>query len=187
MRLNFFYYFWYKFLNSLFAGLSIGAVFVLYTPLKPSIFSIGGVLLALALLWVAKAYEKMLNLRVFFWVTLFIEGVTLILIISFLVFKYHYSNIVFVYALYQLTFVFGGYLIRMETLALKSAKALGLVDVVKQKGYLLGMALSYLIYELLSFYGIEDKQIQVYGMYWFLCLLQMGIIFFVVKSFRFFR
>ena len=29
----------YKFLNSLFLGLSVGAVFVLYTPLSPAVFS----------------------------------------------------------------------------------------------------------------------------------------------------
>ena len=32
----------YKFLNSLFLGLSVGAVFVLYTPLSPAVFSAGG-------------------------------------------------------------------------------------------------------------------------------------------------
>ena len=37
----------YKFLNSLFLGLSVGAVFVLYTPLSPAVFSAGGIGLAL--------------------------------------------------------------------------------------------------------------------------------------------
>ena len=33
----------YKFLNSLFIGFSVGAVFVLYTPLSPAVFSAGGI------------------------------------------------------------------------------------------------------------------------------------------------
>ncbi len=38
----------YKFFNSLFLGLSIGAVFTLYEPLSPAIFSAGGIGLALS-------------------------------------------------------------------------------------------------------------------------------------------
>ena len=180
-------YLWYKFLNSLFLGLSVGAVFTLYTPLEPFVFSIGGIVLALGLLGVAKAYERMMNLRRFIQVTLLVESVTLMLVMSFLIFKYHYSNVLFIYGSYQLTFMFGSYLIRMETLLLKRTKTLSLADIAKQKGYLWGMVLSYLFYQFLASYGIEEKQMQVYGMYWFLCLLQIGIIFFVVKSFRFFR
>ena len=86
-----------------------------------------------------------------------------------------------------MTFIFGSYLMRMETLLLKRIKTLSLADIAKQKGYLWGMVLSYLFYQLLASYGIKEKQIQVYGMYIFLCLLQIGIIFSVVKSFRFFR
>ena len=178
-------YLWYKFLNSLFLGLTIGAIFILYTPLEPSVFSLGGIVLAIGLLLVAKLYEKMMNLRVFFGVTLFIEGVTLMGIISFLIFRYDYHNILFIYMAYQVTFLFGSYLIRMETLILKRTKALSLADVAKQKGYLYGLVLAYGIYQSLSFYGIDDKQIQVYDLYLFLCLLQIGIIVFVVKSFRF--
>ena len=35
----------YKFFNSLFLGLSVGAIFTLYAPLEPSIYSLGGVFL----------------------------------------------------------------------------------------------------------------------------------------------
>ena len=51
----------YKFFNSLFLGLSVGAIFTLYTPLEPSIYSLGGVILALAMLIVARPYNYILN------------------------------------------------------------------------------------------------------------------------------
>ncbi len=63
-------YVWYKLLNSLFFGLSTGSVFILYAPLKPSIYSLGGIVLALGLLVVAKWYERMMNRRVFFAIAL---------------------------------------------------------------------------------------------------------------------
>ena len=50
----------YKFLNSLFLGLSVGAVFVLYTPLSPAVFSAGGIGLASGTLIVATQYRRIL-------------------------------------------------------------------------------------------------------------------------------
>jgi len=37
----------YKFTNSMFTGLSIGAIFTIYKPLSPIVFSIGGIVLAI--------------------------------------------------------------------------------------------------------------------------------------------
>ena len=51
----------YKFFNSLFLGLSIGAVFTLYEPLSPAIFSAGGIGLALATLVIATQYHRLFN------------------------------------------------------------------------------------------------------------------------------
>lgn len=136
-------YLWYKLLNSLFFGLAVGSIFVLYTPLEPSVFSLGGIGLAVGLLVVAKVYEKMMNLLVFYRITLLVELISLLIVISFLVFQYSYSNVLFIYISYQLTFVFGNYLVRMETLALKRAALLSFADVTKQQGYLAGMVLSY--------------------------------------------
>ena len=47
----------YKFFNSLFLGVSIGAIFTLYVPLEPSIYSLGGVILAMGMLLVARLYH----------------------------------------------------------------------------------------------------------------------------------
>ena len=156
---------------------------MLYTPLEPSVFSLGGIVLAIGMLFVAKGYEKMMNLLVFYRITLLVEVVVFGLVLSFLLFKYHYANALFIYASYQLTFVFGSYLVRMETLALKRAKLFSFADILKQKGYLLGMVLSYGFYTILAHYGIDDKQLQVYYLHIFLFLLQMAIIFTVFKAF----
>lgn len=183
MHLHLRAYLWYKLFNSLFFGLSVGSIFVLYTPLEPSIFSLGGMALALGMLLVAKGYEKMMHLLVFYRITLLVETVVLGLVLSFLLFEYHYANALFIYASYQLTFVFGSYLVRMETLALKRTVLLSFADVLKQKGYLLGMVASYFFYSILAYFGIVDKQLQVYYLHTLLLVLQIVIILTVFRAF----
>ena len=51
----------YKWFNSLFLGVSIGSVFTIYEPLEPSVYSLGGIALAGAMIIVAKFYHKILN------------------------------------------------------------------------------------------------------------------------------
>ena len=67
----------YKFLNSLFLGLSVGAVFVLYTPLSPAVFSAGGLGLAVGTLIVATQYRRILAPAWFFRLSLLVELITL--------------------------------------------------------------------------------------------------------------
>ena len=184
MHINLRAYLWYKLFNSLFFGLTVGSIFVLYTPLEPSVFSLGGIVLAIGLLIVAKVYEKMMNLLVFYGVSLGVELLTLAIIVSLLVFKFHYMSALFIYASYQATFVFGNYLVRIETLMLKKTALLSFADVMKQKGYLIGMVISYFFYKGLERFGIEDKQTQVYDLHALLLLLQLVIIFLVFKAFR---
>lgn len=175
----------YKLLNSAFLGLSVGSIFVLYTPLMPSVYSIGGILLALGMLLVAKFYYKILNMNYFYKISLFVELVLLFIITYFLIFSYSYMTALIVYIGYQLTFTFGSYLIRAETLFLKKTKPIELVDVAKQKGYLLGMLVSYLFYTLLEYiFSVNDKQTQVYVIHVLLFFFQLSIIFYLIKSFR---
>lgn len=183
MNINLRPYLWYKLLNSLFFGLAVGSVFVLYTPLEPSVFSLGGIGLAVGLLVVAKVYEKMMNLLVFYRITLLVEFLALLIIISFLIFQYSYTNVLFIYISYQLTFVFGNYLMRMETLALKRTTLLSFADVVKQQGYLAGMIISYLFYKIVEFCGVIDKETQVYCLHGLLLVVQIVIIYCVFKAF----
>ncbi len=176
-------YLWFKLLNSLFFGLSTGSVFVLYTPLEPSVYSLGGIVLALGLLVVAKFYERMMNARVFFAITLMVECVTLVMVAGFLLFSYSYMTALFIYASYQFTFMFGGYLVRVETVALRRSKLMGFIDVAKQKGYLVGMVLAYGFYKALEWQGIEDKQMQVHVLHFGLFALQCLILFLIIRAF----
>ena len=184
MNLNLRAYIWYKFFNSMFFGMSVGSIFVLYTPLEPSIYSLGGIALALGMLFMAKWYDVMMNLKVFFRVTVLVESIVLTFVCLFLYFHYSYMIALSVYIGYQVTFMFGNYLVRMETIALKKVSALSIADVVKQKGYLFGMIISYLFYKVLEYIGIDDKKIQVYDLHVGLVVLQFCILFFVIKAFK---
>ena len=142
----------YKFFNSLFLGTSIGSIFIIYSPLEPAIYSLGGIVLAFGLMTVAYFYEKILNIEFFYKISLFVELVILGVIISFLIFSYSYEIALCVYIGYQITFIFGSYLGRVETLLLKEKSILKAVDISKQAGYMVGLLLSYIIF---LFIGIK--------------------------------
>ena len=129
----------YKFLNSLFLGLSVGAVFVLYTPLSPAVFSAGGIGLALGTLIVATQYRRILAPDWFFRLSLGVELVTLSGVVAVLLFPLELALALFIYIGYQMTFSLGNYLVRCETLLMVSVEQLRKLDVAKQAGYLLGM------------------------------------------------
>lgn len=174
----------YKFFNSFFTGLSVGSIFVIYEPLNPSIFSLGGILLAVGMLVIAKFYEVLMNIKKYFLIALFVELVMLALVTIFLIKPYAYMTALLVYSGYQLTFMFGAYLVRAETLIVKKRVFLTLVDESKQIGYLAGMLISYLFYKTLSFFSVTDKKIQVYDLHFLLFLIEIIIIYFFVKSFK---
>jgi len=174
----------YKFFNSLFLGLSVGAIFTLYAPLEPSIYSLGGVFLALAMLVVARFYHHILNALWFFRISLFVEVVLLIAILYFLYNTYSYQTALLMYIGYQITFIFGSYLIRAETLLLKTDSLLTKLDTAKQLGYLLGMGVSYLFYKVVKAYGIESNQAQVYDLHFLLLGIEVIVIVLIIKSFR---
>jgi len=174
----------YKFFNSLFLGLSVGAIFTLYAPLEPSIYSLGGVLLALAMLIVARFYNHILNALWFFRISLFVEVVLVLAILYFLYSSYSYQTALLMYIGYQVTFIFGSYLIRAETLLLKTDELLTKLDTAKQLGYLLGMGMSYLFYKVVKAYGIESNQTQVYDLHFLLLAVEIAVIVLIVKSFK---
>ena len=175
----------YKFFNSLFLGISVGSIFTLYAPLEPSIYSLGGIALAVSMLLVAKFYSKLLNLQAFFFISLMVEAVIMCAIIYFLLFSYSYKTALLIYLSYQFTFVFGSYLWRAETLFFPRAELLSMIDVLKQKGYLAGMLISYIFYKSLEyFWHISDKQEQVYAIHFLLLACEAITIFFLVRAFR---
>ena len=174
----------YKFFNSLFLGLSVGAIFTLYAPLEPSIYSLGGVVLAMGMLIVARFYHTILNANWFFKISLFVEVILLLAMLYFLYASYNYQTALILYIGYQVTFVFGSYLIRAETLLLKTDVLLTKLDTVKQLGYLLGMGLSYLFYKILTHYGIDNNQTQVYDLHFLLIGIEIVVIILIWKSFK---
>jgi predicted MFS family arabinose efflux permease len=173
----------YKFVNSLFLGVSVGAIFTIYSPLDPSVYSLGGIALAVGMLIVARFYHRILNTDAFFRISLLVEAVLLGVMLLFLVHPYTYSTALIVYLGYQLTFVFGSYLVRAETLLLSDDALLTRLDTAKQIGYLSGMVLSYLFYKLLAYNGITDNQTKVYDLHYLLIGIEGLIIVLLWRSF----
>lgn len=188
MKIDVRYFIRYKFLNSLFTGLSIGSVFTLYSPLPQTVFSVGGILLALGMMMVAKFYEKIINIKYFFFFSLFVEAVMLFLISVFLIKPYDYYTALVIYSGYQITFLFGNYLLRSETLFLRKVKLLSKLDIYKQSGYLTGMVLSFLFYKWLEFgFGITDNKQLVYNLHFLLLVVQSIVILLVLRAFNVLR
>jgi putative membrane protein len=175
----------YKCLNALFTGLSVGSIFIIYTPLQPWVYSLGGIVLALAMLLIARYYVAILN-RTWFWrISMGVEIVMALLVLYFLIFSYSYVTALFVYAGYQLTFAFGAYLVRAETILIRKAKALTWLDVYKQIGYLAGMVVSFLFYKGLELgYGIEQSSEQVYLLHYLLLLVEVSVIYYLYRAFH---
>lgn len=175
----------YKLLNSLFLGVSIGSVFTIYEPLDPSVFSAGGIVLALAMLVIARYYHKILNAYYFFRISVLVELVVLLMIIAFLILSFNSTMALGIYIGYQITFIFGSYLVRAETLVLKEDKLLTKVDMSKQVGYLAGMLISYLFYKILeNAFAISETFEQVYYIHICLLLIEVFVLYFLIRSFK---
>ncbi len=174
----------YKFLNSVFTGLAMGSVFTIYGSLSPSIFSIGGIFLAIGLLIVAKYYTKILNINSFYLISLGVEVVMFLMVGYFLFNPYNYTTALLVYIGYQISFMFGSYLVRAETVFFNRVQILSFLDVAKQKGYLAGLAVSYIFYEILKYYEIFDNQTQVYYLHFGLIFLEFFVIYFLWRAFK---
>ena len=124
-----------------------------------------------------------MNMEAFFYITLLVEVIVLAFVLAFLILNYSYMSALLIYLGYQITFIFGSYLVRMETLVLKKTKIISYADIMKQKGYLVGLVISYLFYKLLAYMGTLDKQIQVYDLHVGLFILEIIIIVFIFRSF----
>jgi len=184
MKLNEKAFIRYKLFNSSFTGLSIGILFTIYSPLDPSIYSIGGIILAASMLLIAKFYEKLLNIKSFFYISLMVELMMLITVITFLFMQYSLASALLIYMGYQFTFIFGGYLVRAETLVAKDKELLGKIDVNKQLGYLVGLGASFVFYKALEYgFEITDSKIQISILHYLLIGLQGFIILLLLRSF----
>ena len=161
-------------------------LFTIYKPIRDlSIYSLGGIILAISMLFLAMFYEKLLNITSFFYISLMIELVMLISLLVFLICKISFVSALAIYCLYQLTFIFGGYLVRAETLVANDKDYLGKIDVFKQLGYLIGLTVSYFFYKIVeNFFLITEAEYQINLIHFTLLLLQLSVILFLSFSFR---
>ena len=175
----------YKFLNSLFLGLSVGAVFVLYTPLSPAVFSAGGLGLAVGTLIVATQYRRILVPAWFFRLSLLVELITLSGVAAVLILPIEVPLALFVYIGYQITFSLGNYLVRCETLLMVAVDQLRQLDVAKQAGYLLGMAVAWALYMGLERWaGLTSEAAQVVSLHWLLLGVEVSVLIALWQAFN---
>ncbi len=110
----------------------------------------------------------------------------LFLVIFFLIKPYNYISALIIYSGYQITFMFGSYLIRAETLIGKKRKMFTFFDSAKQMGYLVGLGMSYLFYKFLEFvFFIKDHNEQVYLLHYILLICQFCVIYYIFISFKY--
>jgi len=184
MKLNEKAFLIYKLFNSSFTGLSIGILFTIYNPLDTSVYAIGGIILAAAMLLIATFYEKLLNIKSFFYISLIVELMMLFTIIIFMFLQYSLASALLIYMGYQFTFIFGGYLVRAETLVAEDKELLGRIDVNKQVGYLVGLGASFLFYKALKYgFQITEPKIKISILHYLLIGLQSFIIILLLRSF----
>ncbi len=167
----------YKFLNSLFTGISVSSVFYLYEPLSTFNFTIGGFLLSIGMLITALFYKYIMNLKMFKLFSILIELLLLLTIGYFLIYNISYNTALIFYITYQVTFVFGSYLVRAETIYMKDY--LSPLDTLKQAGYLIGMFVS-----LLYFSSEKTESAQVYTLYYFLFIVQCCVVLYTILAFN---
>ena len=157
----------------------------MYAPLEPSIFSIGGIVLALGLILIAKFYDKLIEINKFFKISILVEIVMLFTVIIFLLSPFNYMTVLAIYLGYQFTFMFGSYLVRAETLFIEKKELLSKLDIFKQSGYLVGLGLSWIFYKLLeSGLSIETNDDKVYMMHFLLLVIEIVIITTLIKAFK---
>ena len=174
----------YKFFNSLFLGISVGSYITIYSPLDIKTFSIGGIFLAFAMIVIAKYYNEIININYFKKISLIVEYCILISLLILLIFSFSYAISLAIYVIYQITFSFGSYLVRTETMLFNEKEIISKLDVIKQQGTLIGMGFSFVFYKLIENYLlIDDNETQVYYVHFVLVIVQLITIVFLTNSF----
>ena len=174
----------YKFFNSLFLGISVGSYITIYSPLDIKTFSIGGIFLAVAMIVIAKYYNEIININYFKKISLIVEYCILISLLILLIFSFSYAISLAIYVIYQITFSFGSYLVRTETMLFNEKEIISKLDVIKQQGTLIGMGFSFVFYKLIeSYLLIDDNETQVYYVHFVLVIVQLITIVFLTNSF----
>ena len=175
----------YKFINTMFFGISIGSYVTQYKPIKIEDFPVMGIAFSILTIPVALLYKKIMTLDYFFIILLIVESIMLFWMIFFLLDPFSYSVALLIYISRNIIFLFGDFLGRAETLFIRKTDILSKIDMIKQIGSILGMIISVFFYKWIeSSFLIFDNQTKVYYIHYLLLFLQITIIFLVVKSFR---
>ncbi len=178
------HYLHYKLLNSLFLGCSLGTIFVIYAPIPPKVYSIGGIALSLGAWILTLFYAQILKQSSYKIVLLGLEVIPFFYLLAYLFFPNSLFGALIIYTLYQITFIFGDYTNRAETLIFSHKPLLSALDSRKQIGYLLGLGVAFVFYMILEYNGITKKEAQVYCMHFLLLLLQCVIFITLLCAFR---
>lgn len=175
-------YILYKALNSAFLGLSLGSVFSIYAPLPPETYSIGGIILAFGAWVLALFYSRILNANSYKKILICIEIIPFCFVLCYLFSPDSMASALIIYCLYQITFIFGGYLGRAETLIFKHKKIISKLDIAKQIGYLAGLGAAFVFYQFLDFaLNLKEQKEQIYALH-FALLFTQSIIFLVLLN-----
>lgn len=175
----------YKFLNSLFFGIAIGSYVTQYEPLKIIDFPIMGIIFSLLAIPIAMLYTKIMKMNYFYKFSLLVEFIMLIWIIAFLIDPYSYQIALLIYIARQMTFLFGDFLGRAETIFIKKTEILSSIDVAKQLGAISGMIISVFFYKILETkFLITSNEGQVFYIHFLLCIVELIIILSLFKAFQ---
>ena len=175
----------YKFINTMFMGIAIGSYVTQYKPIKIDDYPIMGIIFAILTISIASLYKRIMKIDYFFKFLLIVESIMLIWIIFFLIYPYSYQVALLIYIARSITFLFGDFLGRAETIFLNKTEILSSIDIFKQLGNISGMIFSVLFYKWIEqIYLISDNESKVYYIHFLLVILQVIIIFLVFKSFQ---
>ena len=175
----------YKFINTMFMGIAIGSYVTQYKPIKIDDYPIMGIIFAILTIGIASLYRRIMKIDYFFKFLLIVESIMLIWIIFFLIYPYSYQVALLIYIARSITFLFGDFLGRAETIFLNKTEILSSIDIFKQLGNISGMIFSVIFYKWIEqIYSISDNASKVYYIHFLLVILQVIIIFLVFKSFQ---
>ena len=175
----------YKFINTMFFGISIGSYVTQYKPIKIEDFPVMGIAFSVLTIPIALLYKRIMTIDYFFMILLLVETIMLFWMIFFLLDPFSYSVALLIYISRNVIFLFGDFLGRAETLFLKKTNILSKIDILKQVGGILGMILSVIFYKWIeTSFLIFDNQTKVYYIHYLLLFLQIIIIFLVIRSFK---
>lgn len=133
----------------------------------------------------ATQYRRILVPAWFFRLSLLVELITLSGVAAVLILPIEVPLALFVYIGYQITFSLGNYLVRCETLLMGAVDQLRRLDVAKQAGYLLGMALAWGLYTSLErLAGLTSEAAQVVSLHWLLLGVEVSVLIALWQAFN---